>query len=1426
MDLTRKPYEISLWEDVLVWVGKSGEEYLDVTKMEEEVDYQYYKEIKLCTIGSDSMQSQNRAVNAKFMRKINGENTLTFTIYYRYVDNITGKKTENPYVRYLVSERKVKLKYDGEWFDFIIKNIQENSESKAFTYTCKDLFVTELSKTGFEIELDNELENNMGTIDFLAGKILEDSDWSVKEGKGPLKQYIEEPLYEITVNNKGLTIANIEDENATEELTKGEHIYVFYSNINDKKPTWQLLYEKNDLFKTNDDLVIDKKHINYICTGFEGDSWPDFISTNILGDRLVTLSNLRGNRLVKQSKTKYDATIDKYVSVYNNGEVYGFTETEYVTSGGIVNYVANPSNFTNTSGWQTDTKQLDYKLTTNKTVGGLYESYIEVDFAGKQGALVMNAGIGGNRSAIKSFVEGQKYVLRMKYKIGDKTSGYTKINPTVKICEYHMNNSQYVISKTKDGKDIYNIFAFGAYNGPTLTNQQQEKTDENGNKFYDYLGKEDPNYIYMEATCARTVSETELKDWDFKIGLFFDFNTTSKVYIEDVQVFPYQTYEDGGTRLCVPGGKAYSEIKTKYVYYKPDSTWQSIADLIPVSEGYVEDPAYKLFYESGSQFTKVRSISAKESNRFNLLQNLCETFQAWLKIKVGHNDDGTLKLDEETHRPIKMISFVEEVGEYNSAGFRYGINSKSIQRTVDSAAIVSKMIVKDNANEFAPNGFCSIARATENPTGENFLLNFDYYIRHGLLDGDVITNDLYLKTNGYLGYYTQLKELNANRNEKIDLQAGCLADIMNYEASYTTYKTSYDSAVEEQLVAEQDFCEVLGGNISHEEFGNIAESHIQDREDLNKYWVKWCQCENIIKQHSALYGQAKSNLDAKQAEYDGYAADLKKLKAQKLDLWKEFYKKYSRFIQEGSWIKEDYTDPNLYYMDAESTLYTSTQPKVTYNISVIDVSAQPGYEGYDFKLGDISYIEDPEFFGYSRKKPGAAPYREEIVVSEITIELDSPEKTQIKVQNYKTQFEDLFQRITATTQQAEYHTGEYNRAAGIVEADGKISITTLENSFANNSLKLSNARDQSVVWDETGITTTSLSNPSEMVRIISGGIFLSTDGGQSWKTGVTGSGINTSYLTSGQINTNEIYIMNGNNAAFRWDDKGLAAYWANKDADGKVTSYNPTRFVRFDHNGIYGILANDEWSGNDAEIHDAASFALTWSGFSLRNSDGSVRISTDNDIQVLEKKENGDIIDRIKIGRFKDDADNTDELKYGIRIKDTNNTIVMETDSSGKLWLRDELSIGISDESTVQIGYLDRVRPKSDKHEVIRAGDSTNQDDRPFIVYEDGRVVANYIEANGGKIGEMYITDVQDIGKYQVVITSSQGEVLQDDVSVILTATVYYNGGDVPDTKTISYQWYDESGQLKDENSNTLELEEAFADSQNYAQYRCVVTVS
>jgi hypothetical protein len=89
----------------------------------------YYKEYKLCTIGSNMMEAPFRAIDGKFTTKINGENVLNFNIYYKYMDIETGQLKSNPFLPYLVNERKVKLrtgelgKPDCRWYDLIIKQI-------------------------------------------------------------------------------------------------------------------------------------------------------------------------------------------------------------------------------------------------------------------------------------------------------------------------------------------------------------------------------------------------------------------------------------------------------------------------------------------------------------------------------------------------------------------------------------------------------------------------------------------------------------------------------------------------------------------------------------------------------------------------------------------------------------------------------------------------------------------------------------------------------------------------------------------------------------------------------------------------------------------------------------------------------------------------------------------------------------------------------------------------------------------------------------------------------------------------------------------------------------------------------------------------------------------------------------------------------
>jgi len=84
---------------------------------------------------------------------------------------------------------------------------------------------------------------------------------------------------------------------------------------------------------------------------------------------------------------------------------------------------------------------------------------------------------------------------------------------------------------------------------------------------------------------------------------------------------------------------------------------------------------------------------------------------------------------------------------------------------------------------------------------------------------------------------------------------------------------------------------------------------------------------------------------------------------------------------------------------------------------------------------------------------------------------------------------------------------------------------------------------------------------------MAGGVFISNDGGVTWKNAVRGDGISTDVLTAGRINTSEIFVYDGNHPSFRWDSAGIDAYYFDD-----LTS-NPTfsKFVRFDRFGLYGF---------------------------------------------------------------------------------------------------------------------------------------------------------------------------------------------------------------------------------------------------------------
>lgn len=1379
-NIIKKPYEISLWEDKICYAArllqevesKSEEEhskgryyilnngayqvdkesfdsnknyyslipknegnYKESFEISELTDWleenkgspytiiQFYKEIKLCVIGSDNMTSNARAFSPKLNRKINGEVSLTFQIQNRFYDYEVNDYIVNPFIKLLVNERKIKLRYgaigeeDTKWYDLIIKNISEDSSTHTFNYTCKSLHINELSKTGFNIELNTELENNMGNVTTLAKTILKDTDWTVEDNNSDiLKQYVEEPLYKIVLK-ENINSFNMETGDAL-SLEGGSIIYAFYSSINNKDPYFQFLYVEED-YQIDDDSIITNSP-NYAIENVEYDvnsDMPTFAESQDIS------TDYRGKRLVRQLATKFDPILDKYVGIYEKDgkRYYGYQETEYFSPIVVTNYVTAPNSYIGLSGWTAGAGQ-ENTFATLKNVGfpdiktpidqnTEFKSLLEIKTEDEQ--LIHNSGFIDNKSTIyNSLIKDKEYILKfLAYSATINDGIIQKLNPVSDLSKINIKIGTYSLEK--------GVYTINDSNLLFSINLATEKIEPD----------------YWKTKCLKTVTYADLLE--DKYGIFISTGGLT-IYVEDFQIFEYV---EKNNSFYKPNDTPEAVIKTKYYYY-PEGSYESAEDIVYSYGGYTQQIDYiQIYNDENNPFEKVRSIEAKESNCFNLIQELNETFECWSIFNIARDmTTGELALDDNYH-PIRSISFKEYVGKQNWAGFKRGINLTSTKRTLESDAVISKLIVKNNSNEFGENGFCSIARAKDNPTGENFILDFSYYVRQGLLNFSTVVNDLYLDINGYLGYYKNLRELNANREEIIDILAGLAVEISNYEAAYKAAKNAWESAENLVLEKRQDLInltsytfEQLKGDLANSWWKNemaygllhaityLTASSQQHKENYDQY----LECYNTSQQ---LQVEQQKLLD-----------EITK-KKQALNL--RFYKKYYRFLQEGTWIEEKYTDDNLYFLDAQSVAKTSTSPKVSYTINVLELSQLPGYENYKFDLGDISYIEDTEFFGWA--PDGITPYHEEIVVSEDTIALDSPEQNSLKIQNYKTQFEDLFQRITATTQNLEYHNGDYTRAASVVQNDGTIKFESLQNSILSNSLVLANTRDQSVVIDDYGITTTNMVRPNEIVRIVSGGILITNNGGETWSTGITGNGINANYITSGTLNTSAIHIMNNGFPSFRWDSFGISAYEFSVNENDEPYGFNNNRFVRMDQYGLYGISGEDSLEFQPKNIDDiwnseALRFGLTWKGFKLKsdNEGGYISITSNEDFQVWAKGNADSSIERIKIGNI----GNKDNPLYGIRISDASGAPVMETGSDGELWLKKALRVDAK-KGNVSIGYISDFEDDVHGSQVINASSESGS----FIVYEDGYLMTSggtfegEIIANSGSIGGINITE-------------------------------------------------------------------------------------
>lgn len=1342
-------YEISVWEDYFVPASGSTESH--------------YEERKLCVIGSNTMTDGSRALEPNLVLNVNGTHTLTFKLYLSYIDTITGERIDNPFVKLLVNERKVKAYWDNgqedindKWYDLVVKDISEDSDSNTVTYTCEDLFINELGKSGFELNFSDEANNNQGTIYELATAVLDGTDWQLdEENTDHLLQTQEEALYKVKITNmNALTgvyangFLNI-TKDKYEKIPNNAICYLPYSMVphsDDERAGMtavQFIYapkyttEYSSMLITNEDS-------NWLVTGGvwikSGDNYQFKIPSSGTTKTLFTINpsnafvsdKYRGNVYCRKQLSTYDANLERYVNVYkvkgsnptaDDKRIFGYVDYDYDASDLVNNLLSNNKDFKDTTGW----------IGTNLKIGLFPELKLNTDLTKYEGHSYLSAAIKAGQNLVNNTLSSAAQYLssglfegmEVKFQIGLKDE-FKDGTLSAAVVDKETNS---IIYLGKLNKNSSNIFT-------TLT---KEGIDSNGTVWYSGT-----------LTCLKALAKNFLEDAELVIK---STNTTETI----IKILETRLYElihgkdkDGNDIILDLYDINSTDVAKKFYYYYYEGTSNPDGTAPYIYKAQVPCPLYEPVYggwaksagateRKYSQFEKVRTIYGQQSNRFNLLQELAETFKCWARFKIYHNADGSIERDS-NGKQKKTVYFSEKIGQQLSYGFTYGIDLNTIRRTQSSSELVTKTIVLANYNDNAPNGTCSIVDSEENYPRENFVLNFDYYINHGLLDGEALNRDLYYSGagNDYIGYYTKLHKYNIKY-----LSAADRAVLLrNQEVRLLQQSVVYDGllacAVKERDELIDELAALGGDTLDPTKTDPKADNSDKSSEIITAKWIPIQKALQQMKQiisyktdknnnvTSKVEGPSDQNADLIKTikDLDGDIASYKVICA-KLDvalaalqltieantekrdtllkqikeLHQKFYNKYSTYIQEGSWNSEDYIDPNIYYYDALSVAYTSSRPQVQYDIAVTRVSELPEFKFRRFHVGDTTYIQDTDFFGYEpylKQDKVRTPYKEAVLISEISINFDEPDKDTITVQNYKTQFEDLFQRINATTQSLQFVQGGYNRAAGVVNEKGELKADVLQDSLLAAQDIVTKATDESVVQDNTGLTLTSLKNLDQKLKITSGGIVFSDDGGETWTTMMKAGQIGVQFLSAGSISTSKITIMDGTTPAFRWDTNGITAYWSGKDyltpTDNPVLKMN--RFVRFDKFGIYGYNNNNDndntnfvpASEEEIRSNPNSMFSLTWSGLLIRSIEkngntevGSIEINNKYDIVVKKGDKN-----KIQIGRLNDNGN------YGIRICDDKGNPVLETVDDGSLWLRESLSIGTGTEQKIFLGLSAR----------------------------------------------------------------------------------------------------------------------------------------
>jgi len=315
-----------------------------------------------------------------------------------------------------------------------------------------------------------------------------------------------------------------------------------------------------------------------------------------------------------------------------------------------------------------------------------------------------------------------------------------------------------------------------------------------------------------------------LEDYNNFPGAFVGIAEVNYALINDAGDMPLKMEYISYSELLDVEKEAVNDLRESLGLRRNDKIYEDeyVTSWRPNEEKHILEPIeYQKYRE------KCRNVEASESNIYNITQTIAETFEVYCKYEYHY--------DENFHIIKKEVIFYNNFSDEmnGTIDLTYPYNSTSIKRTMDNNDLCTKLFVPSIEDGSAPDGVFSIMNTAANPSGEDYILNFDY-----LYMTDSIDRDQYEAISSYeydMKYFNN--EIKNRQEQQIKLED----ELIEQQATQTIANNSKIQALDQISRAKsglQDLTKNESGAIEGYETYGVIQKRTLEENSPTEYYIK------------------------------------------------------------------------------------------------------------------------------------------------------------------------------------------------------------------------------------------------------------------------------------------------------------------------------------------------------------------------------------------------------------------------------------------------------------------------------------------------------------------------------------------------------------------------------------------------------------